>query len=499
MLALLADLGWKSALISAVALLASHALRRRSAGDRVVLLRVAVAALLALPLLALLAPPLELAVLPALDPVAATELPSPALLADSVMPEPDALWTPADALLPLYLTGAALVVLRLLAGLATLWRWTRKAVPATHPRWLAAMSRTSASLRRPIRLLVSPHVAAPLSWGLSPAWLLIAPGTELRVEQAEAVIAHEMAHVRRLDWPMLVASRIASALFWFNPLVWLVARELARQSELAADDDAVRHVAQADYAQVLLTVAGSGAYSAACGMTVTRSMLARRIRRVLEEAPRRPASRVFGVALLMCALAAAAPLAAMKLVRAPAAMLEPALPAAQAQPQPVSPVPARAIESRDPPRIARRERVRERARVKSVTAPQHDPTAQPASRAVIESARILMKPRPLMRHRTPRPPRPPAPIIVANVEAHGAYVRRRVPGADASPRERREAAEGMAKGANEMRRKAGDFERMAAVEGVPENARRDYLRTARAMRRSADKLDNDARGLIFQP
>lgn len=65
MLDVLIDLGWKSALVSSLALLAGLGVPRLAASERVMVLRAGLAALFMLPLFALALPVLELAVLPA--------------------------------------------------------------------------------------------------------------------------------------------------------------------------------------------------------------------------------------------------------------------------------------------------------------------------------------------------------------------------------------------------------------------------------------------------
>jgi beta-lactamase regulating signal transducer with metallopeptidase domain len=503
MIAVLIDLAWKSALISGLALLAGYALRRRAAGERVLLLRVAVGALLALPVFALAVPALEIGILPALE-----TAPGAALAVSRIGDTQTALvkasaYSPADAAAILYGVGVALVVCRLLAGILTLRRWTRSAVPVADRHWLDATARAAATMRRPVRLLVSPHVAAPMSWGVAPAWLLIGPATEGCAEQAEAVIAHEMAHVRRLDWPMLVASRLATALFWFNPLVWLVGRELARQAELRADEDAVGHVAQADYAQTLLSVAGLAAHPAACGMAAPGTILARRIGRVLDNGPRPAASRLFCAVLLVCGTAAAAPLAAMKLVRAPTpppvslpvspsippatemspprtqerTYLPPIIPAARAADRPrtirsrhvsvsvakiVSPaVPASAAPSQEP-------ESQPRTRPKPVTTelPSHVVAGRDARRASLDAAADVRR----------------AERAARKIAAHG----------------RRELAMGLSDSANDMRTSAEALERAVAKGRLPKPDQDAHMREARSLRVQADRLDAEARKLIAE-
>lgn len=320
MLGLLIDLGCKSALIAGASLLVSTAMRGRPAADRAALLQAALVASLALFLLVPLLPPLDLAVLPASETVSNAVATRNVSVAAAEMPRaPVATFDGATLVAMLYAAGVVLLLVRFLTGLWTLRRWTHAARPAIDPHWQRVMDRETASLRRPLRLLVSPHAATPLSWGIVPAWILIGPATHDRPDQAEAVIAHELAHIRRFDWVGLVVARLATALFWFNPLVWLVARQLLREVELAADADALVRVDRYDYAQALLAIAGGGlAHRDANGMAFTRTALTRRITTVLASGSGGRVRPLVPAILLLALLGAAGPLAAARIVRAEA-------------------------------------------------------------------------------------------------------------------------------------------------------------------------------------
>lgn len=484
MIALLIDLGWKSALIAGLALLASHMLRGRAAGERVILLRVAVGALLMLPLFVLAVPALEIAILPALHAVPATDVAASYSGDVSMSGAAASAYSSHDLGIALYGAGGVFVLLRLLAGLFTLRRWTRMATPVADPRWVAAAARATATMRRPVRLLVSSHVAAPLSWGIAPAWILIGPASEKHADQADAVIAHEMAHIHRLDWPMLVASRLATAIFWFNPLVWLVARELARQAELRADEDAVRHVAQADYAQTLLTVAGLVAHPVACGMAAPGTVLARRIGRVLDDRARPPASRLFCVALLICGPGVAAPLAAMKLVPVPAPVPTPNI----VNPRPAMPAPNVL------PTI-----------IPAARAAERPMTVRPR-RAPARTAKLVVTPVPALA----APSSPPALLgspdhvaassdaVTASRDAATATRRAERVARKIVTDGKRERALRLSDAANDMRGNAQTLEDVAARGKLPGFDRDAHLREARSLRMQADRLDAKARRLIFE-
>jgi beta-lactamase regulating signal transducer with metallopeptidase domain len=320
--ALIFDLAWKSAALAALVLAGVTLLRGRSAAERVVLLRLGVVAVFALPLLSALAPALRVqppAAITRLEPVrapVAAPVQAPATPTVRAVPPPKAVAAPAPRLSPLallaalYLTGVAALFLRLIGGVAALALWTRRAQAVTAPAWLAALDRAAGQVRRP-RLKVSHRIASPLSWGWSPGLILIDPATLSRPGRADAVLTHEIGHIRRHDWLFLMLSRLLVALLWFNPLIWLLQRELSRQSEHAADDWAVRRIGRTDYAEALVALARRPQPHAALGMAGPTSDLARRVRAVLTAPARRGRPWATALTAVGC-LGLAVPLAALE-------------------------------------------------------------------------------------------------------------------------------------------------------------------------------------------
>jgi beta-lactamase regulating signal transducer with metallopeptidase domain len=326
------EMGWKSALIAGAALTVVALLRSRSAADRAAVLRLAVALLLLLPLVAFALPALQIETPAAVEPIAATAHPQTI----SVVPAAEAAFAAApqygsELLIALaYLAGVLAIGLRLATGLLTLRRWTARARDVTSPSWAEAFRAADAGGCRP-RLLVSEDVPAPMSWGWRHPVILIDQDTLERSGDAEAVLAHELAHVARRDWAALILARAAVALFWFNPLVWLVEREVAQEAEEAADSHALRRVEPARYAQTLVTCA-QGLVSArvpANSIAPMRGGLARRVKAILEGKGAKVASgsRWTRMAMIGC-VGFAAPVAALKLI--PAAPPAPAAPHAPA-------------------------------------------------------------------------------------------------------------------------------------------------------------------------
>lgn len=485
MLGWLIDLGCKSALIAGATLLISTAMGGRPAAERAALPQAALVASLALFLLAPLLPPLDLAVLPASTtvsnavatrnvPVAIAEIPrAPAAILDG-----------AGLVAMLYAAGVGLLLVRFLAGLWILGRWTRAARPAVDPHWQRVMDREAASLRRPLRLLVSPYAVTPLSWGIAPAWILIGPATYDRPEQAEAVIAHELAHIRRFDWVALVVTRLTIALFWFNPLVWLVARQLMREIELAADADALDRVDRYDYAQALLAVAGGGlAGREANGMAFTQTALARRISTVLDAGAARRIRPLVPALLLVAALGSAVPLAAARIVRATAVPLALLAPIPEPPTPPVPPPSAAATPSAWPDAVRSAGHAGGRMLKRLGSGIKGGSTARFASLATSGTDGQVSEVR--------------ATIDGSPQNAEAAAVKRqKEEGAAAARRGREEQRSGLGESmrgtAVGFRARAEELERIADLPGQSSAVRASNLAIAKGFRASADDLDDKA-------
>jgi beta-lactamase regulating signal transducer with metallopeptidase domain len=165
----------------------------------------------------------------------------------------------------------------------------------------------------------SAEVEAPLVVGiLRPVVLLPPHARSWSAERRRAVLLHERAHVTRRDGLALLLARVACAVFWFQPLAWLLEQRLRRECELAADEDVLRSgMKPSAYADHLIAIArGLAAPTGSVAMAVRSSELGQRVRRLLSNRrlpqPLTPARAwlVRLVALLLLALAASTEAAA---------------------------------------------------------------------------------------------------------------------------------------------------------------------------------------------
>ena len=111
--------------------------------------------------------------------------------------------------------------------------------------------------RRIPLLYRNPLAATPMLVGVfHPA--IILPDREYTNEQLRAVLLHELTHLRRKDVLVKWLTVLVSALHWFNPIVWLVRREIGRACELSCDEAVIRNLdtdGKQNYGETLLYVA----------------------------------------------------------------------------------------------------------------------------------------------------------------------------------------------------------------------------------------------------
>ncbi|MFC5437420.1 M56 family metallopeptidase [Rhodanobacter umsongensis] len=233
----------------------------------------------------------------------------------------------------LYFAPALILLASTLAALFRLAALRRRAEVLVNTPWLDALARAQRrmKIKSGTALLKSDDLSSPVSWGLMRPTILLNEATVRAPQQAEAVIAHELAHVLHFDWLKLIIARLAIAIFWFNPFAWALAREAYQLREELADD-AVLHaeVAGPDYAELLIGMvrdqSRSRTLSAFHRIAAPRNSLHRRIERVLDASRIRTKSGTrWAVVHLVAMLSLAAPLAALTLTprSKPAPLLRP--------------------------------------------------------------------------------------------------------------------------------------------------------------------------------
>jgi uncharacterized protein (TIGR03435 family) len=146
-------------------------------------------------------------------------------------------------LVAVWLIGSLVLSIRLIGGCVVAARFRSQRVTAPPLEWRNALDSliTRTRLSLPVRLLVSGFVQTPVVVGwLKPAILLPASAvTGLAPEHIQALLAHELAHIRRHDYLVNVLQRVTETLLFYHPAVWWLSRQIDAEREACCDDIAV--------------------------------------------------------------------------------------------------------------------------------------------------------------------------------------------------------------------------------------------------------------------
>jgi uncharacterized protein (TIGR03435 family) len=208
------------------------------------------------------------------------------------------------------MTGVVVFLLRLLGGWMIAERLRRRRVRPAPREWQQTLDALRAQLRvsRPVRLLISGLAHAPSVVGLLRPVVLVPVGAlwGLPAKQMEALLLHELAHIRRYDYLMNALQNMVEALLFYHPAVWWVSGHIRFERELCCDDIVVALTGDAQsYARALAEVGAAGHAHYQAALASTGGSLADRVARLL--GVQRPASRSHSLA----AVAAAAILVAI--------------------------------------------------------------------------------------------------------------------------------------------------------------------------------------------
>jgi beta-lactamase regulating signal transducer with metallopeptidase domain len=231
---------WQCALLAVAAEAAMRLLNRKSPALRHTVGMVFLSAMAALPILTLLQ---------GLSPQTAntndwTSI-APAMPSIQVLPTMSA--EPprglAMVLSGFWMFGFTFMLLRQIGGLWWVDRLARRDFAALPSHWLgrfAALQRTM-GVSRAIHVRVADDVLVPFTARLLRPiiWMPLSLLSRLPHDQIEALLAHELAHIHRLDWLWNGLQSLIEALLFFHPGVWWLSRRIRAEREHACDDLAV--------------------------------------------------------------------------------------------------------------------------------------------------------------------------------------------------------------------------------------------------------------------
>lgn len=158
-----------------------------------------------------------------------------------------------------WLCGFIVVLLTWLLRYRKISAALRHAIPLRAGREVEALDRLASvgGVRRKIDIFLSPASLEPGILGIARPALVWPEGISDRLEDAhlDAILAHEMWHVRRHDNLAAMVHMLVEAIFWFHPLVWWLGTRLVEERERACDEEVLQSGSEREiYAESILKI-----------------------------------------------------------------------------------------------------------------------------------------------------------------------------------------------------------------------------------------------------
>lgn len=246
----------KSTLLLLMVLTVLPLLRNRTPILRHLVLRSAIVGVLLLSLLSPLLPGWEVSLPPGVGDVLASSVSGIQTISGDQSANDSVAFDLVKWLVFLWLAGIVLMGMRSLMGALSVHRMSARSCFIDTGTMLTRARKMASGLgiRRQIKVVISSRVTIPIVWGLfRPVVILPRKVRQWPAPFLDMVLRHELAHIKRYDVLWINVAAIVTALHWFNPLVWLLAKRMQRESEYACDDHVLSAgVNGSDYANHLL-------------------------------------------------------------------------------------------------------------------------------------------------------------------------------------------------------------------------------------------------------
>ena len=180
--------------------------------------------------------------------------------------------------------------IKLISGLSYIRSLSRKNIYPAEDKLLMLLGqlKDQLNLTRPVRLLLSSKINTPVVIGAIKPVILIPVGIlcNLSLLETEAILLHELAHIKRNDFLSNLIQTIVDNIFFFNPaLIWISSR-LREEREVCCDDIALNHLNDSDsYVNALMKFHEVKPAAVSFGMAIggKRFQLLHRITRIINK------------------------------------------------------------------------------------------------------------------------------------------------------------------------------------------------------------------------
>ncbi len=213
---------------------------------------------------------------------------------------------PPDWIACLWLLGVAALSLYTACGLARVHRLRWHGLQRLDAPWMEALESLQRGLgvSRAIGLYTSALAEAPavIGWARPYILLPVTALTGLNESQLRAILAHELAHIRRHDYLVNLLQTAVETLLFYHPAVWWAGKQIRQEREHCCDDIAVAVCGDAvEYASALAEIEAIRGRIPEPALAANGGDLLGRIRRLLGEQPNssRSVGRITAMALAL--------------------------------------------------------------------------------------------------------------------------------------------------------------------------------------------------------
>jgi beta-lactamase regulating signal transducer with metallopeptidase domain len=182
--------------------------------------------------------------------------------------------------------GVVLCSARPVLGWSTLRRLQRVGVSPASNDMQVLLHRVSEQVgrRHAVRLMLSTLTQVPMVVGyVRPVILLpVSLVTSIPPAQLEAILAHELAHVRRHDFVVNLLQTLVETLFFYHPAVWWLSQQIRIEREHCCDDFVVQRLGnRVEYSRALLAIDEMRGQSTVLALGANDGSLLSRVRRIV--------------------------------------------------------------------------------------------------------------------------------------------------------------------------------------------------------------------------
>jgi len=188
-----------------------------------------------------------------------------------------------------YIVGITVMVVRLLIGLSHVisLRGRGTSLPAASVTKLFGVLKQRLQIAPTVQLMISVKARVPMVVGVVKPMVLVPAATiaHLDADQLEAILIHELVHIKRLDYLANIVQAAIETVLFFNPFMWLVSSGVRGERERCCDDVVVSMVQEPiTYAMALTELASGRSRSGALTLAATghSNKLLARVQRIVE-------------------------------------------------------------------------------------------------------------------------------------------------------------------------------------------------------------------------